>query len=272
MFDRNLGPLFLHSFPIGKGGGGGRGISSAHDYVIYTLYEFSKISLFVSSVAPFLNQVFRRCFSMDNLRAYAEDDSASSTSTGQLAKSLPPSSEGLSTSSSSLTSSMAVPTTQVTSGPVPAVSAPTTSAPTVLQDKTVALEDLPPPPPPAEPYELFLARVSREMATLPGGPPRPAAAAPPQPAMPIPTTGSRLPMPFPRYEDSSWATQPQAPVVRIRMPLPTSCYVPPPSPWTWPGRGPAVPAPQVRSPAPPTSTTGPPSLSGPAALPINFCA
>ena len=170
---------------------------------------------------------------MDNLRAYAEDDSASSPSTGQLAKRPPPSSEGLSTSSSSRTSSMAVSTTHVTSGPDPAVLAPTTSNPTVIQDKTVALEDIPPPPP-AEPYEQFLARVSRELATLPGGPPWPAAAAPPQPAVPIPTTGSRLPMPFPRYEDSSWASQQQAQMVRIRMPLPASCYAPPPSPWTGP--------------------------------------
>ena len=142
--NRNLGPLFLHSFPIGKRrGGGGRGIFSVQDYVIYTLYEFSGISLFVCLVAPYLNQVFRRCFSMDNLKAYAEDDTASSTS-----RRPPPSSEGLSTSSSSLTSSMAVPTTQVTSGPVPAVSAPTTPAPTVIQDRTVALDPydgLPPP-------------------------------------------------------------------------------------------------------------------------------
>ena len=91
--------------------------------------------------------------------------------------------------------------------------------------------------------------------------------APPQPTVPIPTTGSRLPMPFPRYEDASWASQPQAPVTRIRMPLPASCYVTPPSPWNWPGRGPAVPAPQVRGPVPPTSTTGPLRLPGPAALP-----
>ena len=221
----------------------------------------------VCYVAPYLNQVFRRCFSMDNLRAYAEDDSASSPSTGQLAKRPPLSSEGLSTSSSSRTSSMAVPTTHVTSGPDPAVSAPTTSNPTVIQDKTVALEDIPPPPP-AEPYEQFLARVSRELATLPGGPPRPATAAPPQPAVPIPTTGSRLPMPFPRYEDSSWASHQQAQMVRIRMPLPASCYAPPPSPWTWPGRGPAVPAPPVRGPAPLRSTPGPTSLLGPAALPL----
>ena len=204
--------------------------------MIYTLYEFSGISFFVCSVALYLNQVFRRCFSMDNLRAYAEDNSASFPSTGQLAKRPPPSSEGLSTSSSSLTSSMAVPTMQVTSRPGPAVSAPTTSTPNVIQDKTVALEDIPPPPPPAEPYELFLARVSQELATLPGGPPRPAAAAPPQPAVLILTTGCRLPMPFPRYEDSSWATQQQAQMVRIRMPLPASCYAPPPSPWTWPRR------------------------------------
>ena len=236
--------------------------------MIYTLYEFSRIYLFVCSVTLYLNQVFRHCFSMDNLRASTEDDSASSPSMGQLAKRTPPSTEGLSTSSSSRTSSMAVHTTQVTSGPVPEVSAPTWSASTVLQDKTVTLEDLPPPPPPAEPYEQFLARVSWELATLPVGPPRRAAAGPPQLAVPIPTTGSRLPMPFPRYEDSSWAFQPQAPVTRIRMPLPASCYVTPPSPWNWPGWGPAVPAPQVRGPAPPTSTTGPLRLPGLAALPI----
>ena len=51
------------------------------------------------------------------------------------------------------------------------------------------------------------------------------------------------------------------------MPLAVSCYVTPPSPWNWPGRGPAIPAPQVRGPAPPTSTTGPLCLPGPAALP-----
>ena len=202
---------------------------------------------------------------MDNLRAYAEDDSASSPGTGQLATRTPPSSIGLSTSSSSLTSPMTAPTTQVTSRPVPEVSAPTSSASTVLQDKTVAVEDLPPPP--AEPYEQFLARVSWEIATLPVGPPRSAAAGPPRPAVPIPTTGSRLPMPFPRYENALWASQPQAPVPRIRMPLPASCFVTPPSPWNWPGRGPAVPAPQVRSPALPPSMTWPLRLPGPAALP-----
>ena len=39
--------------------------------------------------------------------------------------------------------------------------------------------------------------------------------------------------------------QPQAPSIRIRMPLPASCYIPPPSPWVWPGRGPAVDATMV---------------------------
>ena len=260
---RSFVPSF---FSLWKKGGGG-GIFSVQDYVIYTLYEFSGISLFVCYVAPYLNQVFRRCFSMDNLRAYAEDDSASSPSTGQLAKRPPPSSEGLSTSSSSRTSSMAVPTTHVTSGPDPAVSAPTTSNPTVIQDKTVALEDIPPPPP-AEPYEQFLARVSRELATLPGGPPQPADAAPPQPAVPIPTTGSRLPMPFPRYSRGmntllgllnnklKWSGSGcpyQRPVMPRHLLL---------------GRGPAVPAPPVRGPAPLRSTPGPTSLLGPAALPI----
>ena len=118
---------------------GGRGIFSVQDYVIFTLYEFSRIYLFVCSVTPYLNQVFHRCFNMDNLKAYAEDDSASFPSTGQLAKRTPPSTEGLSTSSSSRTSSMTVPTTHVTSGPVPEVSAPISSASTVLQDKTILL-------------------------------------------------------------------------------------------------------------------------------------
>ena len=137
---------------------------------------------------------------------------------------------------------------------------------TVPRDKTVSLEDLPPPPPPSEPYELFLARVACQMTALPGGPPRPAAAGPAQPPKPLPTAGSRLPMPFPRFEDTSWATHPQVQVPRIRMPLPSSCYAPPPSPWTWPGRGPAVTTLQIRGPAPLTSSTGPIRLPGPATL------
>ena len=133
--------------------------------MIFTLYKFYRISLFVCAVTPYLNQVFRRCFSMDNLRAYAEDDSTSSPGTGKSTKRIPP-------SSSSLTSPITAPPTQVTSWPVPVVSAPTSSTSTVLQDKTVAVEDLPPPPSPAEPYEQFMARVSRDIASLPVGPPR----------------------------------------------------------------------------------------------------
>ena len=196
---------------------------------------------------------------------------ASSAGLGRSLARLPSSSEGLPSPTSSQASLMAASktaTTLVTSGLVPAVSAPNTPASSVPQDSSVALDDLPPPPPPAEPYEVFMARVSRELASLPVGPPRPDAAAPPRPAVATPTTGSQLPMPFPRYEDSSWATQPQAPVVRIRMPLPASCYVPPPSPWVWPGRGPAVAVTRVRGPPPTTPTTGPPGLPGPAALPL----
>ena len=231
--ERNLVLCSLFPFPLEKGG---RGFFSVQDYVIHTLYEFSRIYLFVCSVYPYLNQVFRRCFSMDNLRAYADDGSESPSVPEQLAK-RPTTSEGLSTSSSTPSSSFTAPPTRATSGPVPEVSAPTSSPSTVPQDKTVALENISPPPPPAEPYEHFLARVSQQMASLPSGPPWHAAAGPPQPAEPMTTTGSRLPMPFPRFEDTSWAAHPQVHVPRIRMPLPSSCYAPPPSPWTWPGRG-----------------------------------
>ena len=214
---------------------------------------------------PYLNQVFRRCFSMDNLRAYVEDGSQSPSVQEQLAK-RPNPSTGLSTSSSTSSASSKAPSTRAPSGPVPEVSAPTPSPSTVPRDKTVSLEDLPPPPPPSEPYQLFLARVACQMTSLPGGPPRPAAAGPAQPPKPLPTAGSRLPMPFPRFVDTSWATHPQVQVPRIRMPLPSSCYAPPPSPWTWPGRGPAVTTLQVRGPAPLTSSTGPIRLPGPATL------
>ena len=179
------------------------------------MWPFSlRIFLSICSVTPFLDQVFRHFFSMDNLRDYGEDNTVSSAGLGQSLAKLPSSSEGLPAPTSSQASLMAASTpatTLVTSGPVPAVSAPTTPTSSVPQDSTVALDDLPPPPPPAEPYEVFMARVSRELASLPVGPARPGAAVPPRPAVATPTTGSRLPMPFPRYEDSSWATQPQAP-------------------------------------------------------------
>ena len=208
---------------------------------------------------------------MDNLKDYGEDATASSTGLGQSLERLPSSSEGLPSSTSSQTSLMAASTTattRVTSGPVPTVSAPTTPASSAPQDSSAVLEDLPPPPPPAEPYEAFLARISGALASLPVDPTRPLAVAPPCPAVVTSTTSIRLPMPFPRYEDSTWATQPQAPGVRIRMPLPASCYVNPPAPWVWPGRGSVLAVTRVRGPQPPTSTTGLSGLPGPAALPL----
>ena len=207
---------------------------------------------------------------MDNLRDYGEDDAVFSSGLGRSSTKLPSSSEGLPvpTSSQALVMAASTPaTTLVTSGPVPAVSALTTPASSVHKDCTVALDDLPPPPPPAEPYEVFLARVSRELSSLPVRSVQPYAAVPPRPVVATSTTGSRLPTPFPRYEDSSWALQPQAPGVRIRMPLPASCYIPPPSPWVWPGRGPAVDVTMIRGPLPTTLLTGPPGLPGPSGLP-----
>ena len=207
---------------------------------------------------------------MDNLRVYGEDDAVSSSGLGWSSTKLPSSSEGLPVTTSSQASVMAASTpatTLVMSGPVPAVSAQTTPASSVHKDCTVALDDLPPPPTPAEPYEAFLARVSRELSSLPVRSAQLGAAVPPRPVVATSTTGSRLPTPFPRYEDSSWALQPQAPGGRIRMPLPASCYAPPPSPWVWPGRGPAVDVTMVRGPLPTKLPTGPPGLSGPSGLP-----
>ena len=124
----------------------------------------------------------------------------------------------------------------------------------------------PPPPPPAEPYEVFMARVQRDLSSLPVRSTQSGAAVPPRPAVATPTTGSRLPTPFPRFEDPSWALQPQAPNIRIRIPLPASCYVPPPSPWVWPGRGSSVDTTMVRGPPPATLPAGPPGPYGPSGL------
>ena len=248
-------------FSLPKGGGGGGGGGGAGD---------SRIFLSICSVTPFLDQVFRRFFRMDNLRDYGEDDAVSSSGFGRSLAKLPSSSEGhLAPTSSQVTVMEAsIPATMlVTSGPVPAVSAPTTPASSVHKDSTVALDDLPPPPPPVEPYEVFLARVSQELSSLPVHSAQPGAAMPPRPAVPTSTTGSRLPTPFPRYEDSSWALQPQTPGGRIPMPLPASCYVPPPSPWVWTGRGPAVDVTMVRGPPPATLPISLPGLPGPSGLP-----
>ena len=209
---------------------------------------------------------------MDTLRDYGEDDAVSSSGLGRSLAKLPSSSEGHPAPTSYQATVMVASTpatTLVTSGPVPAVSAPTTPTSSMHKDSTVALDDLPPPPPPppAEPYEVFLARVSRELSSLPVRSAQPGAAVPPRPAVATSTTGSRLPTPFPRYEDSSWAFQPQALGVRICMPLPASCYVPPPSAWVWPGWGPAVDGTMVRGSPLATLPTGPPGLPGPSGLP-----
>ena len=189
-----------------------------------------------------------------------------SSSLGRSVAKLPSSTEGPlapTTTQSSVMAGSSPAVVMATSGPVPADSAPSRPAPSVPQDSALPLDDLPPPPPPAEPYEVFMARVRRDLSSLPVGPPQSGAAVPPRAAVPTPTTGSRLPTPFPRFEDSSWALQPQAPNTRIRMPLPASCYVMPPSPWVWPGRGSAVATTMVRGPLPATLPAGPSGPSGP---------
>ena len=156
-------------------------------------------------------------------------------------------------------------TTLVTSGPVPAVSAPTTPASSVHKNCTVALDDLPPPPPPAEPYEAFLA------SSLPGViiSPRPCSAA--WCCGPSSSGGGDV--------DDWIQTSHSLPKVRgFLLGSPASgpwrqdsyaftCISPPPSPWVWPGRGPAVDVTMVRGPLPTTLPTGPPGLPGPSGLP-----
>ena len=246
-------------------GGGGRGFFSGQGNVPFQFYEFSRIYLVTCSVTPYLNQVFRRCFSMENLRAYVDDGSPSpSVQTTVTTRST--TSTGLSTSSSSSTTSSSVPSTRPSSGPVQDVVTHTSSPAVVPTDKTVSLKDLPPPPPPDEPYELFLARVACQTEDASGGSRRPAAVGPVPPPQQPSTVGIRLPTPFPRFEDTAWASLPSVQGPRIRMPLPASCYVPPPQPWTWSGRGPNVPALQVRSPAPLLSSTDPIRFPGPSTL------
>ena len=225
----------------------------------------SRIYFFICSVTPCLNQVFRRCFSMENLRAYAEDEAQAPSVQTPVTKG-PYTSEDLSASSSTSSTSASVPSTRTLSGPVQEVSAPLQSSSVVSRDKTVSLKDIPPPPPPDEPYQLFLARVACQTLDPAGGTPRPAAAEPVPPPPPLSTVGLRLPTPFPRFEDTTWASIPQVQGPRIRMPLPASCYVPPPQPWTWSGRGPDVPPLQVRSQAPLLSSMGPVHFPGPSTL------
>ena len=202
---------------------------------------------------------------MENLRAYAEDEAQAPSVQTPVTKG-PHTSEGLSASSSTSSTSASVPSTRTLSGPVQEVSAPLQSSSVVSREKTVSLKDIPPPPPPDEPYELFLARVACQTVDPAGGTPRPAAAEPVPPPPPLTTVGLRLPTPFPRFEDTTWASIPQVQGPRIRMPLPASCYVPPPQPWTWSGRGPDVPPLQVRSRAPLLSSMGPVRFPGPSTL------
>ena len=163
---------------------------------------------------------------MENLRAYAEDEAQAPSVQTPVTKG-PNTSEGLSTSSSTSSTSASVPSTRTLSGPVQEVSTPLQSSSVVSRDKTVSLKDIPPPPPPDEPYELFMARVACQTLDPAGGTPRPAAAEPVPPPPPLTTVGLRLPTPFPRFEDTTWASIPQVQGPRIRMPLPASCYVPP---------------------------------------------
>ena len=66
--------------------------------------------------------------------------------------------------------------------------------------------------------------------------PQPATAVPPQELVTLPIA---LPQSFPTFEGPVLAPRAPSSTPRMRMPLPGHCYVPPPQPWSWPGRGPA---------------------------------
>ena len=111
---------------------------------------------------------------MDNLRGYGEDDPTSSSSLGHSVVKLPSSSKGPSAplpAQASVLAGSSPAVMPVTSGPVPTVLAPTQPASSVPQDGAPLppgpLDDTSPPPPPAEPYEDFMARVGRDLSTLP---------------------------------------------------------------------------------------------------------
>ena len=207
---------------------------------------------------------------MDNQRGYDEDDTSSFSCLGPSSKELPPPSAGtappLGTQDAVVagTLSSVVP---VTSGPVPPVSAQSGPSLQGSQDCVTPSsgnqDDLLPPPPPAEPYEDFLACVGRDQSDSVRPATQPTAAARPFASVTTTTAGTRLPTPFPTFEDSSWMLQNQVQASRIRMPLPASFYAVPPSPWVWPGRGPAVTTPAVRAfqPAPPPAALA--GLPGP---------
>ena len=251
LFVLSTGSEVLWSYSSLHKEGGGTGIFSGQVFKCdLSVYRVLQISLFICDVSPFLDQVFRCFFSMDNLRDYGEDEPASSSSLGRSVAKLPSSSKGPSAplpAQASVMAGSSPAVVPVTSGPVPTVSAPSQPASSVPQDSAPPppglLDDLSPPPSPAEPYEDFMARVRRELSTLPAHATQSVAAVPPCASVTATTTGTRLPTPFSRFEDSSWAFQPQVPNTRIRMPLPAYCYTAPPSPWVWPGRGSSLPLP-----------------------------
>ena len=186
----------------GGGGGGGEHRNRFRSGIWYDLsvYRVLQISLFICDVSPFLDQVFRCLFSMDNLRGFGEDEPSSSYSLGRSGAKLPSSSEGPSAPLPAQVSTMAgssavVP---VTSGPVSMVSAQSQPASSMPQDSAPPppglLDDLSPPPPPrAETYEDVMARVGRELSTLPAHTTQPVAAVPPRASVMATTTGTRLP-------------------------------------------------------------------------------
>ena len=98
---------------------------------------------------------------------------------------------------------------------------------------------LPTPPPPDKPYDSFLVPMDhfRTVSTLPA--PQPATAVPLPELVTLPTA---LPQPFAAFEGPVMTPRAPSSTPRTRMPLPGHCHVPPPQPWSWPGRDPAVPA------------------------------
>ena len=124
---------------------------------------------------------------MDNLWGYGEDEPSSSSCLGPSSQEWPSSSAG---SASPLTTQAAVmagrpsSVVPVMSGPVPPVSARSGSSLPGSQDSVPPSrgnhDDLPPPPPLAEPYEVFLARVRRDLSNSSGSATQPDAAAPPR--------------------------------------------------------------------------------------------
>ena len=177
---------------------------------------------------------------MDNLRGYGEDDTSSSACLGPSSKELPSTSAGTAPPGTqdavvAGTPSSVVP---VTSGPVPPVSAQPGPSRLGSQDCVTPSsgnnDDLPPPPPPAEPYEDFLDRVGHDQSDSARPTTQPTAVTRLYASVTT-TTGTRLPTPFPTFEDSSWMLPNLVPASGIRMPLPASFYAAPPSPWVWPG-------------------------------------